>query len=263
MSVELKIKWEGDAPGVQEGRLSLAGFGQSLRILLAALRRIATNLVRDAIDQRESTVGRFTNAARQLDIEITELVKGSSGFDSIITLKTPLGENLPLFSDLPEIAGVQLLDALDSESHGVARNAPVRAFLKALPLGLARQTYQLHRNGTVLKETIVGELQLPDFAADLPYLASYKGSVIGVGFEPGRFEVRIRTRTGPIVLLATAEQVEMALKLRRAEIIARAVVENARNRLLFIQPSDLPLNRSTRESAIYDRWRVLLSRLAQ
>jgi hypothetical protein len=63
---ELKIEWEGVAPGLADKRLSLSAFGEPLTILLAALRRIASNLVGDALE--EKNVGRFTNAARQLDI---------------------------------------------------------------------------------------------------------------------------------------------------------------------------------------------------
>jgi hypothetical protein len=46
-------------------------------------------------------------------------VRESSEFDSVITL-TPLpGENMPLWDYLPENAGTQLLDAIDSERRGI------------------------------------------------------------------------------------------------------------------------------------------------
>jgi len=119
MPTELKIKWEGVAPGLAEKRLSLSAFGEPLTILLAALRRIASNLVGDALE--EKNVGRFTNAARQLDIEISDLVRESSGFDSVITLTPLLGENMPLWDYLPENAGTQLLDAIDAERRGILK----------------------------------------------------------------------------------------------------------------------------------------------
>lgn len=131
--VELKIKWDGTAPGLAEKRLSVAAFGDALTLLLAGLRRIATNIVGDAFEEKTSK-GRFANAARRLDIEITELLKESSGFDSVVTFATPVGDTFPLLN-LAEIAAEQLLDALDSESRGIAKNANVRRYLKALTCG--------------------------------------------------------------------------------------------------------------------------------
>ena len=204
MSVELKIKWDGSAPGLAEKRLSLAAFGEALTILLAGLRRIATNIVGDALEEKSSK-GRFANAARRLDIEITELLKESSGFDSVITFATPIGDTFPLLN-LAEVAGEQLLDALDSESRGIAKNANIRRYLRALPAGITQQNYSLHQNGTLLRHVSFGEALLPEIPAELPYLARYLGNIVGVGFEPGRPEVRLRTEDRSITLVATSTQ---------------------------------------------------------
>src|SRR5689334_3751010 len=111
MPTELRIRWQGDTRGLADKRLSLSAFGEPLNLLLVALRRIATNLVTDAFEDKN--IGRFANAARQLDIEIFDLVKESSGFDGLITLTAPSpGENLELFQNLADSAGVQLLDAI-------------------------------------------------------------------------------------------------------------------------------------------------------
>jgi hypothetical protein len=123
VTVELKIKWEGEVPGLAEKRLSLGAFGEALTNLLAGLRRIATNIVGDAFEEKQS-IGRFANVARRLDIEITALVRESSGVNSIITVTTPIGDTLPLL-DLAVSAGTQLFDALDYESRGIAKNANV------------------------------------------------------------------------------------------------------------------------------------------
>src|SRR5262249_40141165 len=148
--------------------------------------------------------GRFANAARQLDIEIIELVKGSSGIESAITVSTPLGGTLPLL-DLATSAGMQLLDALEAESRGIAKNAGVRKYLQTLPKGITQQNYQLHQNNTVLKQISFGEAVLPEMPADVPYITQHSGNVVGVGFEPGRPEVKIKSPGGTVTLIATSE----------------------------------------------------------
>jgi len=259
--VELKIKWEGLAPGLAEKRLSVSAFGEALTNLLAGLRRIATNIVGDAFEEK-SVRGRFANAARRLDIEITELVRESSGFDSVITFATPVGDTLPLL-DLAEIAGTQLLDALDSESRGIAKSANIRRYLQSLPKGITQQNYWLRQNGTLLKHVSFGEALLPEIPSDIPYIARYLGNIVGVGFEPGRPEVKLKTEDRTVTLAATSEQVDRALLLRDLKVRAIAVVEGNVERLLIVQDAQLPLNHSTREIAVYQRWEGALKRLAQ
>jgi hypothetical protein len=262
MPTELKIRWQGDARGLADKRLSLSAFGEPLTLLLAALRRIATNLVTDALEDKN--VGRLANAARQLDIEIFDLVKESSGFDGLITITAPTaGENLDLFQNLAENSGAQLLDAINSERNGILKNASVRKYLKALPPGVTYQSYELHDNGRVLREVSFGEMHIPSLPPDLPYIAHYSGRIVGVGFEPGKSEVRVKTAAATVALSATAEQVDSALELRGADVLAVAVVRGSTHRLLILQDSQLPINRSTRDAAIFARWDGLLQRLAQ
>ncbi len=274
MPTQLKIKWEGTAPGLANQRLSLSAFGRPLNTLLSALRRIATNIVGQALDETKASAGRFTNEARQLDIEIVDLVRESSGIDSVVSLNAPVGESFPLFGDLAEDAVRNLLEAIDLERRGTARNARVRAYLQALPPGITRQTYQLHQNGTLLKQVSFSSVDLPLLPADLPYLCEYIGRIVGVGFEPGRTEVRVRTEeeaheTGPAkpprvaTLAATSKQVDTALELRHSQVRAIAVCHGDERRLLILQDVSLPLRCSSRETIVFERWRGLLERLAK
>jgi hypothetical protein len=228
-----------------------------------ALRRIATNLVDEALDDKQSNVGRFTDEARQLDIEITNLVKESSGFDSLITISTPPGENSQLFAGLPENATKKLLDAIESESHGILTNAIVRRYLESLPSGITNQTYRVNRDGTTLREVSIGAIAIAQVPADLPYLAEYVGFIVGVGFEPGNPEVRIKTDKTTVTLAGTSQQVDTALELRNSSVRGIAVVQGNSRRLLILQESDMPINRSSRETAIFGRWDGVLRRLAQ
>jgi hypothetical protein len=259
---ELKIRWQGDARGLPDKRLSLSAFGEPLSLLLKALKRIATNLATDASEDKK--VGRLANAARDLDIEIFDLVRESSGFDGLITLGAPaLGENLSLFENLAQSAGRRLLEAIDDERNGIARNASVRNYLHSLPKGVTYQTYVLHDNGKTIGEVSFGEMSISALPPDLPHIAHYIGKIVGVGFEPGRSEVRIKTTTAQVSLSASTEHVEKALSLRGSEVIAVAVVQGSSHRLLIIQDSQSPLNTSTRDAAVFERWNGVLRRLAQ
>jgi hypothetical protein len=264
MAAELKIKWKGYSPGLQEHRLSVGAFGDPLNRLLTALRRIATNIVGDAIDGRQSDTGRFANAARQLDLEITEVTGGSAGLNCVITFATPAGESMPLFADLPERAGTALLDAIDMERLGVASSVRVREYLRHLPVGITHQSYLLHRNGTSIKEVSFGEADLLEMPPDLPHLTRQKGQIVGVGFEPGRTEIKIRTDDGRTInWAASPQQTEKALSLRGLEIAALGVVEEGTPRLLILRNADEPPAKSSRDVAVYARWGGLLRRLAK
>jgi hypothetical protein len=263
MAIRLSVTWEGDAPGIRGQRLSLGAFGLALTNLVAALRRIATNMVDQALDDRQSSIGRFTDDARQLDIEITELIKGSLGVDSLVTIATPAGETLPLFADLPEKATMVLLDAIDAERQGILTNSTVRRYLQSLPNGITQQTYGIYQNGDMLKKVSFGTVEIAKVPTDLPSLAEYFGYVVGVGFEPGAFEVRIKPEGEALTFMATPLQVDTALELRHARVRALAVVHGNARRLLILQEAHVPIYQSSRDVAIFQRWNGLLRRLAQ
>src|SRR2546428_14159286 len=104
MATQLKIRWDGDVPGLAEHRLSVAEFGRSLTLLLTALRRIATQIVGTAVAaEQPKRGGRFANLARQMDIEVVKIEGNSSGFDAIVSFYPPPNE-MQLFADLVDRA---------------------------------------------------------------------------------------------------------------------------------------------------------------
>ena len=264
MAVKLEIVWEGDAPGLQEHRLSLGAFGDALTCLLAALRRIATNIVGAAVEGETAEVGRFANAARQLDIQIEGIKGNCSGFTGLVSIHTPQGENMQLFDDLPQAAGMQLLEAVESESKGTLKNVGVRRYLRALPIGVHRQVYVLHQNGREFKRVELGGMVLSDLLSDLPYLAEVHGRVMGVGFEPGKNEVRIKSDDGRnFTLSASALHVENALEFRNSPIKALVVMQDSGSRLLRLQQAGMGWSVPSRDTAVFGKWDGLLGILAQ
>src|ERR1700674_819527 len=149
MPLELRVVWDGDVPGLAEHRLSLGSFAEPMAKLLAALRRIASNIVGDALDERPAMVGRLADVARQLDVEIIRVEGSSTGFAGLVALNVPAGQNLPLFNTLPQTAVIELLTALELEGKGTPKDKLVRQYIRSLPFGLGKHTYSLHENGTV------------------------------------------------------------------------------------------------------------------
>lgn len=100
---------------------------------------------------------------------------------------------------------------------------------------------------------------------DAPHLAQHHGRIVGVGFEQGRTEVRIRTDDGrTIAWTATPEQMEKALVLRGVQITALGVAaaEGSPQWLILRKLNELS-PRSSRKAVMYERWDGLLRRLAQ
>lgn len=266
MAVELKIIWEGDVPGLADKRLSIAAFGDSLKALLVAYKRIASNMISSAVEYAEK--GRLQEYARWLDIEITDLAKGSAGIQAVCTARTAPSETAPLFmADITRRASTELLDCVNEESHGHPRNSTVRKYLEALPHGLRRQIYELSENGNAIHEPVIIEAielasEVPTLS--LPFLTELAGDMIGVGFEPGKNEVRIKTTTAN-VLQASTSQVDAAIELRGEPVRALAVVSK-QSRLLMLSAQNAPPfkpNADQIEYYVFGAWDGLLRKLAE
>lgn len=262
MDTRLRIKWGGSAPGINEHRLSLDGFVTSLDLLLRALRRIASNLLTEAAG--DAATGRLHRDAKLLDIEISGVVEGSVGLESVVTLSAPRGMNLDLLENLSLRATHSLFDAIEGEAKGKYINQAVRKYLKSLPDGLTWQEYDFQSNGTQ-RSVVIGEVNLPEQPLDLPYLRTGVGQVVGVGFEPGEPFVRFSIDDKSITATATDELVERALDLREKSVEAFLVVTDKSTRLLSMRDLEVeldPISQSA-EYLLFGKWTGLLERLAQ
>jgi hypothetical protein len=265
MAVEIRILWDGEVPGIAAHRLSLAAFGEPLTHLLAALRRIATQMVGSAVESERPQIGRFANVARQLDIEIERIEGNSTGIVGPVSYHPPPDE-LALFADLPERAVTELFEAIERESQGHASNAAVRKYLSTLPRTIRHQTYELHENGTIKKRVEIGEVKLTELPEELPSLREVTGSIVGVGFDPGRSEVRVKGEGSTSSFDALGEQVEAALAIRKEIARSLGVHEGRRTRLLRIEKASEPRFAVTREAIeehIFKRWDGVFARLAK
>jgi len=265
--IELKILWDGDVPGIAEHRLSVANFGLPLRHLLMAVRRTANNIIREAHDRKTTNVGRFVEEAGGIDIHIASIIGSSVGVESIVSVQVPVDQSVLWPEGLAEDSIDRVLSDIERESKGSYRNPRIRDYFHALPPGLTKQDYYLVVDGQIKREVHLGTLELSVELEALPYLLEVEGRVIGVGFEPGKNFVRIKSSSASgteMTLTATPEQVITALEIRGEEVrILGLVFELGRKKLLRIQPLSDARVRLNSERYVFGKWDKLLGRLAQ
>lgn len=263
-TTQLEIVWDGPLESLSQHRVSLSAFAEPMNLLLAAARRIASNMVSDALEPADT--GRLAKEAHQVDIELCAIIGNSGGIATAMTFTPPakyIDRQEPLFNFLTENVGIALLEAIELESKGAIKHSGVRRYLHALPTSLTKQIYNLHENGRPIKRIEIGPMALPDAQPELPYLCEIVGRIVGVGFEPGRPEVRIKSGETQVTIPASAKQVERALEYRTAEVRATWLKHGLKTKLLSLSDISLPRFRPDPEVYIFRRWGNLLTRLAQ
>lgn len=275
METQLKIVWDGDAPGLAQHRLSLAEFGPALNRMLIAMRRIASGIVTQAQEGGDTGLrgGRLAKLASQLDLEITGVEQGSLGLTMACVLRlTPeqSAQAADPVSSLADQTCAEFVTAIEHESAGRLRNGMVREYLRVLPAGVRSQSYSVQRSdGTVLRAQ-VAQLALAQLPADAPALDEVVGSIMGVSFDPSRLEVRLQDPKSKRTLACSATEalVNQAVELRAVPVRALMVQHAGKLRLLRLRPADAgddairPATESY-DAALWGRWDDLLQRFAQ
>ena len=265
VSTELRIKWEGAVAGLMEHRLSLGSFGLPLHYLLMAIRRKASNIIRDALAREAVSVGRFASEANRIDIEVQSLLASSSGIQGLVQMQLPPpGMQIPLmFDNLPAQATDQILEAIDKESHGVLIDESVRKYLNSLPKAITHQEYTLTTNGVEKRRVSLTEVSLPELVSELPYLSEIIGKVIGVGFEPGGNWVRIRGGDGDVTVQSDSDAVNRALEMRDTDVRVLYVAKGDQRRLLRMDDPSQPSPRLDVDEHVFNKWHSVIEALAQ
>jgi len=252
MRAQLDIVWDGSAPGLAEHELSVSALNESLRLLLAAVRRIRSTML--------------TGASKQIDLRIKTLGHGclSLGIEVVF----PDEPTRDLFeAKRVEETMTELLDALDAESRGEQRNSAVRRYLLSLK-GVTSQRYTARVEGKFIKDAEFGALALSPETDDHPYPREIVGEISGVLFPPSAPEVVLMPQEGKrLQLAATARQVEQALALRSAPVVVRVINRtHGKQRLLSLQAaSERKPRPSPTEAGVFvlERWRDTLERLGR
>jgi hypothetical protein len=249
---ELDITWDGPVKDLAENRVSLSAFGPALELLMRAAQRIASQKLTAALEPAET--GRLVSSAKNLDIEIAGVKKGSGGFSTVISFEAPNSSQAVLFDELAASVGVELLESIESEARGEHRNAAVRNYLKALPKALTKQIYDLHENGREVRRIDIGTVSLPEQEQPLPTFIEAEGRISGVGFDPGRWEVKIKGEEGAqVTASATETQVNRAFEMRSQNVRVLALASADGTKLLVLENEEMRRKRPTLND-IFDEW---------
>jgi hypothetical protein len=210
-----------------------------------------------------SETGRLAALSHGIDIQIAGIIEGSAGIATLMTFDAPVSYQPDLFFSLPERTGMELVDSIEAESKGEYRNALVRQFLFALPKSLTRQHYKLHENGRIIKDISLGAVSLPEGMLSLPYLQEITGMVTGVGFDPGRNEVRLKSDdAAQLTAIAEPEQVNKALNLRQEKVRALVLQTEVAAKLLTLTDNESRRPAYSEEEYIFARWSEAFQELA-
>ena len=245
--------------------MSIGSFGLPLHKLLMAIRRKASNIIRDAYDMNAVSRGRFAAAADMIDIQVERLVKSSSGIEGLVVMQhPPPGAQFSMFMDgLPCQATEQTLDAIDKERRGVHCDSGARKFLESLPEDITRQEFTLTVDGEIRRKVSFGQVDLPEPITELPYLTETVGKVIGVGFEPGRNLVHAKGQDGDVKMDSDPENVSRALQARDTEVRFLDVRTGGQRRLLRIDGPSQPRPVLDIEEFVFEKWRSVIEALAK
>ena len=267
MPVTLEILWDGPVPGLSEHRVSLSAFGSALKALLQALQATANALLRDAYGTESELP--------LLDVQIAAVEDGCARLQAaIVPTVEPSGQaRIPLIPDIETKALERFVAAVESEARNQPVNEAVRAYLRALPTDVTRQRYvATSRTGIVLCETEIAHMDLNTPPRQVPSVARYTGSVVGVGFEPGRPLVRIKPDNHRILdCEANDAQVEYAcndLRGRRVEalVMTRPPRKTPRHKLIWLRDATAepePMDAEERMRYLGRRWHGTLEILGR
>lgn len=278
METQLKIVWDGDAPGLAQHRLSLAEFGPALNRMLIAMRRIASGIVTQAQEGGDSGLrgGRLAKLASQLDLEITGVEQGSLGLTMACVLRlspeqsAQVAQTADPISSLADQTCAEFVTAIEHESAGRLRNGMVREYLRALPAGVRSQSYSVQRSDGSVQRVQIAQVALAQLPADAPALDEVIASIMGVSFDPSRLEVRLQDPKSKRAYACSATEalVNKAVELRALPVRALVVQHAGKLRLLRLRPADagddaIRPPTEAYDAALWQRWDELLQRFAQ
>jgi hypothetical protein len=232
MALELRITYEGSAPGLVDHRLSLSAFAEALKRLVIAVQRTASALVSpDSADR-----GAIVAEARLLDVELVGLEHNCVSLRLECVTRPQDSEPPDNLQALAENAVRKLLDDIQAEAKDIQTSPAARRYLHALPGGVDRQRYQALKDGAVLIDFECGAVAfVPEVM--LPRLLQIRGSVTGVKFSPVQ-SVTIKSGERTLHIGTDAAGVEQAFALRGSFVRLAIMMGEESSRLLWIRSDE-------------------------
>jgi hypothetical protein len=124
----------------------------------------------------------------------------------------------------------------------------------------------LLQDGVLLKQLDLSAVSLPPVALPPPSIDTVIGTVSGVSFDPGPYEVWLTPTIGGLLrCTADSESTDKALSLRSVPVEALLLRRDEKPRLLWLEPQgerQVPTHEQ-KLNHVLERWSGVLSRLAQ
>jgi hypothetical protein len=275
MKTTLSIRWDGHTPDLVGHRLSLAAWLEPLSLLLKSVRRTASRILQDALDDPEAgrRGGRYAKAAQQIDLQIMAIHGGCTQPEFLITdggAETQGGLFPQIPADLPARALDRVLHDIEQEAKGQLANALIRRYLRALPEGVSVHSYDLQQDGVPVKRIEVRDARLPELPPTPAYLSKITGRVTAVSFEPGAVTIKDGSdKRGKITCSANEEQIAAAIALRDKSVVAMYVAngeQSAKPSMIWLyEATALPEvpDKQARNARFLQDWHHTLELLAQ
>lgn len=260
--VQLRIKWDGTTPGLDEHRLDVDEFGPAIQNMSQALKRVASAMISEADDSEYGARGgQFAKRARGLKVQWSSMRDGcvTSTFDLVM-----YGQQ-DAFEDLPERTVRQFVQHVRDEAAGRLRSAVVRKFLRELPGSLTLQSYNAVVDGQIVDSANIEHVNLRPRPREFPGLFRGEAEIVGAFFDDRRLGLELRFDNRNERLAADEAMVERGLALRgRVVRFVGLRSPGGSNRLLRLAPVDAP---STTPDAVerhlLARWGKVLDRLGE
>jgi hypothetical protein len=265
MSVELKIRWDGEVHGLGEHRIDLAEFGDSLVRLNRAIQVLAAAILAGREGDPTYNPGRLSAIARDVHVQLVSIEEGSAM--PVFNVGWVTERTLTTGADLPSRAAQSFMDELDDLAEGAPTSRAVRAYFENLPRRLSRNTHSLSIDGREVQVLELGEVAPPTNAAMLPNLLKVRGQIEQINFSSRRVAIRDERR-GRVRASVTSGQAQEAARLAAEGlgVEARMSQDRAGNkRFIWIRAEGVTPTPTAEETLRSGRenWSELLDRLAE
>lgn len=268
-AIEFRIRFDGNASGLAEHRLSIAEFGPAMVKLLAAVRLAA----QEAAGGKANANQRYkaSKIGKQFDLQLATITDGCVNL-SFLIVPFAIGSGIDAVSDdfnrVAEKTAELVVRDLDAEwnSTSPTGNLAVRRFFESLPAGVQQQEYGAYSGGRLIRKTELVARESNDMArVEVPRLADIQGRIFGVRFDPPRID--IRDAAGAIHRCrSTSNLIQTALDLRENPVAAKVLVRRDGVRLLILRGAGARVfvpTANERRKHLYTKWDGTLRKLAE
>lgn len=264
--VELRVRFDGEIPGLRDHTLSLGAFLPALEVLLKAVRRNADAIAKGSSDYEGRR--RFGMLGKIIDLELVSISDGCVNLGFQCRLRQVEGLSEKTANDIATLAVDRFLAAVETESSG--RNSGsenVKRFLRSIPTGVTIQEYEGRIGDRVIRRVSFGEPVSRELPKEgFPRLVEFRGHVISTTFKPHP-KVKIRDASG-VTFTCKADRavVDKAVQFRWEPIFGQLLLRPDWRRLLTIHvEGDVPPapSQESRLERIHRDWGDALRRLAE